>query len=461
MPLSRVSGARFAPGLPFVLLAALLCSLWLAGGASRADALGQAIVRAAATITFVAAVLLCDRPQPGRALPVVWLLAVAIILPVAQLIPLPPAVWQSLPGRAMFEQAASLSGQTQPWRPWSIVPDSTLNAACSLIVPAAVLALATALGDKDRRLLPGLVLGLVAAAMLLGLLQFSGVRIDNPLINDTPGEVGGNFANRNHFALFLAIGCLVAPVWTFLNGRPPRWRAPLAAGLVVLFVLTILATGSRAGLVLGILALAMGLGLVRRDLKHALRRYPRWAFPALIVGIIGVIVVVVLGSIAADRAVSISRAIAIDPGQDMRSRGLPTVLQAIGAYFPMGTGLGSFDPIFRLHEPLGLLKPTFFNHAHNEYLEVVLDAGLPGLLVLMAALSWWAWTSLSSLRSKDRGVLPGLGAGILLLVIVASVSDYPARTPMIMAVLVIAALWLSEGGPVRPDPALPEKSQVL
>ena len=63
----------------------------------------------------------------------------------------------------------------------------------------------------------------------------------------------------------------------------------------------------------------------------------------------------VLISVAAGRAVSINRALTVDAGQDMRARGLPTVLEMIRTYFPFGSGLGGFDPIFRIHEPFELL----------------------------------------------------------------------------------------------------------
>lgn len=457
------STSPFVPSLPFILLAALLGSLWLAGGASRPDALGQAIVRATAGIALATMLLLGDRPPLYRARPLVWLMGATIVLTVLQLVPLPPELWRMLPGRALFLEAAVSSGQAQPWRPWTIVPDATLNAAWSLIVPVAVLLLVTCLSDRDRNWLPGLVLSLIAASMLLGLLQFSGARINNPLINDTVGEVGGIFANRNHFALFIAMGCLLAPVWTFSGGRTPGWRAPVGISLLLLFVLTILATGSRAGLILGILALSIGLLLVHSDVKKALRRYPRWALPVLVAGIMAMIITAVLVSIAADRAVSISRVFAVDSSQDMRSRALPTVLDIIRTYFPVGTGLGSFDPIFRIHEPLKLLKFTYFNHAHNDYLEVLLDAGLPGMLLLTAALSWWVWASVRSWRSSGgaRDVLPRLGSAMLLLVIVASIFDYPARTPMIMAMMVLAASWLNGGVANRGVPALPKKSLAL
>lgn len=461
MHVSHDSLLRLKPSLSFVLLIGYLGVLWLAGGASRADALGQVVVRGVAWIVLIIVIVFGARPSFGGMKPLLFLLAGALLLPLLQLAPLPPGMWQALPGRAFFMEAAAASGQEQPWRPWSLVPGATVNAASSLIVPVVTLVLITGLKRNERPLLVGLFLLLVAASTLLGLLQFSGFNFNNPLINDTAGEVSGIFANRNHFALFTAFGCMLAPVWAFLNGRQPMWRGPAAFGLVLLFALTILASGSRAGLLFGILALGLGLIMVRKGIKKSLSRYPRWVFPAIIVGIVGTVAFFVLLSVAADRAVAIDRAFA--SVQDMRIRSLPTVLAMIQIYFPFGSGLGGFDPLFRMHEPFDLLKFTYYNHAHNDFLEVTLDAGLPGLLLLLAALAWWALAGVSAWRAgaSVRYALPKLGSAMLLLVIVASIVDYPARTPMIMVMIVVAGVWLSDQVGKHGGSALPKSGQPL
>lgn len=443
MPFARPA-LRFRPSLAFLLLAGLLTILWIAGGASRGDAMGQVAVRSVSW-AIVVTMLLTRIPPPARwPKPVLFFLLAAIALPLVQLIPLPPGFWQMLPGRRMFTEAVTLTGQAQPWRPWSIVPGATANAAASLIVPFATLLVVTGVSEEERKWLPGAMLLVVVASTLVGLMQFSGAVFTNPFINDTLGDVSATFANRNHFALFMAIGCLLAPFWGLTSGRFD-WRAPTALGLISLFLLTILASGSRAGLGLGVIALLLGLLLAREGMQRALARYPRWVFPSLIAGTLTIVMLFVLLSVMADRAASINRLFAVDQGQDMRSRGLPTVLGMIGTYFPFGTGLGSFDPIFRMHEPYALLKRTYFNHAHNDFLEIVLDAGVPGLLLLATALGWWAWASIRAWApgSGRRYVLPRLGSAMLFLIIVASIFDYPARTPMVMAVVVIAAIWLA------------------
>src|SRR4051794_23738028 len=85
--------------MSFVLLCLLLCVLWLAVGASRADAPGQAVVQGAAWLLLIFAILFGDRPSFRDTKPVLFLLAAAVLLVLLQLVPLPPEFWQALPGR--------------------------------------------------------------------------------------------------------------------------------------------------------------------------------------------------------------------------------------------------------------------------------------------------------------------------------------------------------------------------
>lgn len=460
MPMPRRSGPIFRPSLPFICLLALLCSLWIAGGASRADALGQTVVRTVATLALVATALFGEKPIWRGASPIAALLGASVLLALLQLLPLPPSIWQTLPGRSMFAEPFATNNLSQPWRPLAIVPGGAINAAASLIVPVATLILVTQLRPAERSRLPTILLSMISASMLVALLQLSGIGFDNPLINDSAGQISGTFANRNHLALFLAIGCLLAPAWAFGGQYRLGWRAPTALAMVTLFALTMLASGSRAGLLLGAMALAMGLLLVLKEVRAALRHYPRWVFPALILGMILIVTIFVLISVAADRAVSINRLLAADTGEDMRTRALPTVLSMIAFYFPAGSGLGSFDPLFRMHEPFALLKRTYFNHAHNDWLELVLDTGILGLLLLITALCWWGLASARAWKRRIRGSQARLGSAILLLVMVASAFDYPARTPTMMAMVVIAAMWLArDHEPIDDLSARPERTE--
>lgn len=441
------------PDLSIVLTGAMLVLIWIAGGASRADVMGQVVVRAGAWAILVAAILAGPRSAFWNMRPVLFILVAAVALPLIQLIPLPPSWWQTLPGRDIL----LVPGQPLVWRPLTMTPGATRNALASLVVPAVMLILLAQANERTYRWMATMLTIMIGAAMMLGLLQFSGAGFNSPLMNDTPGVVSSIFANRNHFALFLAIGCLVAPVWSFDDRGALRWRGPLAVGLVLLFILTILATGSRSGMLLGAVALFVSFVLIGRSLRRQLRGAPRWVLPAL-AGAAGLIVVGVIAlSFAADRADAISRLIALDSSEDMRFRARPTVLAMIALYLPFGSGFGGFDPVFRIHEAFSLLKPTYFNEAHNDFLGIALDGGIPGIAVLFAACLWWAIASVSVWRRPlDETVRYGrLGSAIIFLVLIASLSDYPARTPTIMAVLVIAAAWLARAQTMKTRAALP------
>jgi O-antigen ligase len=462
MPVSLRSKFGHSPGLPFILLTMLFCVLFAAGGSSRVDAPGQIVTQSASVLAMLLTIRSKAETRFASTRPVWLIVASAISLGIVQLVPLPPALWQALPGREPFLQAASLIGEPQPWRPISMVPGATVNALASLLPPVAALLLICRLTDNERRLLPGMLLWLIAATMLTGLVQFSGMRLTTIVADNGVDQVSGFIANRNHFALIMAIGCVVVPSWAFSQHRSENWRAALGIGLMLLFILSILASGSRAGLILGLLGLILGFAVARQGIKSSLARYPRWAFPAFLAALVVFVAGFALTSFAANRAVSINRLLAMDPAQDMRARAMPLVADMAKTYFPTGSGLGSFATVYRVHEPLELLTETYFNHAHNDILEIVTDGGILGALFFIAAMIWWAKATFFSAgtTSERKSAQPKVGSAIISLTVVASIADYPARTPILMVILVVAAAWLCGLHPKR-GASLPHTSRRL
>lgn len=458
-----LGGAIEAPSTAFALLVILAIALWVGGGASMADVWGQSVVRGTATLGLVLVALFGARPDWRCDRPALIFIAAALLLVLVQLIPLPPSIWLHLPGRAPFAEAAGLAGQGQPWRPIAIVPSGAANAATSLIVPLAVVALLAALRPEERDWLPVGVLIVISGAALVGLLQSTAATYENPLINDEPGVASGVFANRNHFSLFMAVGCVLAPAWAW--SRPQHglgWRGPVALGLVLLYTALIVVSGSRAGLLLGALAVVVSAVLVQAPVRAALRGYPRWVFPMLLLLVALGMCGLIWASISADRAISVSRAVGDDVIGDVRVRAASTIWAMAGHYFPIGSGAGGFDPIFRVHEPFKLLDVTYLNHAHNDFVEIVLDDGAAGALLLILGVLWWArgtwraWAAWFAGRWHDA-LLPCAASIALLLVGLASLVDYPARTPLIMALLVVLSGWLVDVRPRESDEPLPNR----
>ena len=431
--------------LSFWLLVTYLVVLWIGGGASRADVSAQPVIRFVSWLALIVLAMFGRGVAWRRSKAVAILLTLSVLLVIVQLIPLPPSVWSALPGRDLFVRAAEVSAQPQPWRPISISPGTTANALWSLVVPITAFVLSTNLTRDQHWRICGLLLALIVAGCLEALLQFSGSPFRNPLINAVKGSVSGNFANRNHFALFVALGCLIAPVWGFTRAGASRWKSITAIALLPLFLLVILATGSRAGMLLGSLAILAGLSIVRTQILAKLRSLPRWLAIGTIAAGVSALVSAVVLSIVLGRAEGLERAMALRMTADLRSQALPYVIEAIGRYFPVGAGFGTFDATYRIVEPDALLQTVYFNHAHNDWLEVVLDGGIAGAALLLAGVTWGFVAAVRVWRGKSEGAttLGRMASVILLLILLASVPDYPLRTPMMMVGLVLAAVWLS------------------
>jgi putative inorganic carbon (HCO3(-)) transporter len=94
-------------------------------------------------------------------------------------------------------------------------------------------------------------------------------------------------------------------------------------------------------------------------------------------------------------------------------------LYAIQDFSFTGAGLGAFRRVVNLLYPLFTVSPdTDIAHAHNIFLQVALDLGLPGLIAYLAGL--WialgiAWDAAKRSSGMLRGLALGLVAGLLAL----------------------------------------------
>lgn len=432
-------------GAPFFVMIALFAVLCVAGGASKANTLGQGVVRAASLLTVAGLLLGRVRFDIREARAPFLILIVAALLVCVQIVPLPFSVWTKLPGRELISSVTAAVGLDGIFRPIAIVPDGALNALLSLSVPFAVLVgMSASPATRERRFLP-IMIAIVCASALCGLIQLSGGIIDNPFINSTRGQAAGLFANRNHQALFLAVGVPLTLAWGYAPSQRLGWRGWAAPGIVLLLSLMIIGTGSRAGLGLLAVGLVGGGLLIWPTIAGMAQRAPRWVLPAGVLLVLTILTALLVVSVDFGRAEAIDRLLDEEVGADMRSRAFPTLMSMMMQYFPVGSGLGSFDTVFRMVEPFNVLKPTYFNHAHNDYIELLIEGGLPVIALLVSAIAWFCAASWRAWRGSATGEthIAKTGSVVILLVLLASIADYPARTPMIMAMLAVAATWLS------------------
>ena len=111
-------------------------------------------------------------------------------------------------------------------------------------------------------------------------------------------------------------------------------------------------------------------------------------------------------------------------------------------YFPVGSGMGTFDEVFQLDESLENMTLRRAGRAHNDYLEVAIEAGLPGILLVICWLALVAWLSWQARQSRDRWIAWS-GSAILLAVALQSITDYPLRNHSMLAVAAFAFVVLA------------------
>ena len=438
-----------------VVLLALSISM---GGASRDHALRVALVELAGLPLLVIA---------GRRLIVTgaWrehrfalgLAGALAVIPLIQSIPLPPVVWTALPGRDQMVLALNLAGLQPGWSAMSLAPDATWRSMLALTPPIAMfLGVLTAPPELRARLIR---FCLVAAmvSMLLGAAQLaSGGERLYPWATTSAGSINGFFANRNHlatlilsmvpFAMVIGAGSLRRRD----QSKLPLWLTSLFVGLTVIVLAAI---RSRAGIVL--FAPVTVISLVAAWIATG-RGRPSRALLVLI-GVTGAALTAVV-SLALP---PILARFETEGATDGRFDRWPVVAEAAESYLPLGSGMGSFDAVYRSVEPLGQLDETFFNQAHNEYLETWLEAGWLGAGLIGAFLIWFGLRASAAWRARPswgRDLERASTVGILA-VLLHSAGDYPLRTVSMAVVFAILCGILEFAGQIDAEPDDPQRQR--
>lgn len=467
---ARIANAARISSLP-ILASTVLSSGFLMGGGSRADILSLFLLRPLGIILMVIAFWHYGAATRRSVTVLFWLVVATISLAALHVIPLPPGIWVGLPLRDMVADSYRDLVAPLPWMPYSLSPARAWNALFFLALPSSMVFASASLSTMHHRRLAALLIGVVVCSGLLGLLQVAGPA-NGPLYlyRFTNGDASvGLFANRNHNGLLLGMGLpLLALFW---HPRTPRTAAQVklhramlvATGVLVLPM--VLLTGSRGALLTAAIGVAGAVWIAwftrpmttQNDSAKDLRRGNARKLPQLILaGVVGA-AVFALALVMVARSTGLERLIQTDPAQEMRLQALPVIWNAIGELFPWGGGSGSFETVYKIFEPTELVAPQYLNHAHNDWLEVVFDFGLPGLLLLTAGVVAFGISIIRLLlnpaRNSSASALGWAGATIIIMVATLSLFDYPARVPSIAVVAALAAVWLAQGVVTR-DTAL-------
>lgn len=363
----------------------------------------------------------------------------AVALVCLHLVPLPYGLFASLPGREFVTKAFAIAGIPAQAMPMTLSPEATLACLLALLPPLAFL-IATLTTDHRARwyLVTAVLIGSVAN-VILGLAQrFQGPRSGLYLYEITNyGSATGFFSNRNNFAMLL---CVAIPLtWALthklIRGRILNPTLGIAAGAVMMLIIFmgLAASNSRSGILLGMLALTLSTLMVLSapaSSGRSSRRSRRARFSVLAV-LGGAFIIGQFGM------TGILRIVESDPLSDYRSEIRQVTLRAAADYFPVGSGFGTFTAVYGMHETPATMISAYVNHAHNDWLELWLEGGIPATALMACFLALFTvqaariWNPTGAYAEYVLPRAASVGALILLL---HSLVEFPLRMPALACI---------------------------
>jgi O-antigen ligase len=427
------------------------------GGGTHSGTIGDVLVEFIALPVIGSSIVgLLSDPWPTARRPVLCLAfsAAFIVLPLMQLVPLPPTIASHLGAAAEIGQTGSLLGTAMLWRPISVLPQATWLAWLSLLPALALFWAVCLLEWPQRRRLVVAIMAVGAVSALLGLVQIAqGPNSSLRFYSVTNlSDAVGFFANRNHFAALLY--CVVPFTGAFAIGLTERWisqsrsrnfdsSAILGVAVVGALLFALIAAQamarSRAGMTLTLLAVlgtfAMTIGAGRSRSTQVSAR--------LAIGFTALVAVTCIVELALYRALERFAYESLEA--DARLGFGRNTAQAAWSFMPFGSGLGTFVRVYGMFDrPADIVANAFVNHAHNDWLELWLETGLAGIVLLGVFLIWFCYRSIAAWARAFRAdadidrLLAVAATLVVLLLLLHSFVDYALRTQAMMAVLAVA-----------------------
>ena len=453
------------PSYQFWGLLVAVSALFLMGGSSRADVQSLAVLNPVMILCCGMAVLTLNSEHWQERKRLFAGITVIFLLVAFYLVPLPAQLEnfsRDANEVARIRAAANIPSATQTL---ALAPHVASQALFFLFAPLAVFLFAIQLNRHDlRRTLPLTIL-VGAVSGTIGILQLVGsaygplylYRITNN------GSAVGLLANRNHAAVLLA--CLFPILAVFAAGSRAKSQGGrstpqlIAIALAVILVPLILVTGSRSGMLSAIIGLIGGFLIYNSHIpsRSATERH-KFSTRFLAASVLTSLIFV---TIYFSRAEAIERIFAAPNRAIDRADFWASSLKMFWHYFPFGFGPGSFVPAFQNEEPLTLLSNTYLNRLHNDWLETILTFGVSGILLLLCLSAYFVRRSFLLWFRMDGGrtaVAMGRMASVIIAIFaIASMSDYPLRTPALMGFAALVFVWFIE--PNR-DPGSTKKSPI-
>lgn len=428
------------------LALAYLAACVLLGGSAQGVTFNFLLQLSGAAVLALAIALPRSDPQPMPRAPVMLAAAMVAWL-LFQLVPLPASLWTQIPGRDFVVAGFDLLDMAVPAMPLSLDPNASIAAMLCLVPPAAMFVLVRRSSDAGRGVAVAALLFLALASIGLGILQVGGGEGYYLYPFVSRGAATGFFANANHFGALLMVAlpflAEFSRWWIARSTRnADRWIAIAGSvGVALVLGIGIVLNGSLAVLLLGVPVAICSLLIIVPRQQLLKRRVTAVVFA---VAVAGSVVALIIAS-------------GFDLGGDTSLQDRLTIwsrtIEAIFAHGLTGTGMGTFPAIYAMHENPAEVGRFVVNHAHNDYLEWALELGVPGTLLILFLLGWWASRAVAvwSVRTPLRYARAASIASAALLA--HSLVDFPLRTAAIAAIFGLCAALLSLPAPKHTSPS--------
>lgn len=390
------------------------------GGAPRPV---QAVVAMLVAMSIVP--LVWSRRVFARVSPLIAMLCAAVALTSLQLIPLPSAIVDALDpvGQSLRDDGAQALGFSSRSTLTRDVPGTLRGLAFfATLLGTAIVATRFARTERERYFLlsgvgasSALVAVIVAIHALLGIDDVYGIYRPR---HASPALLGP-FLNTNHLGCFLAMGAVLNASLVCFRRQPPLLRvwwlvASLGCAALALFTLS---RGAALALGGGVLVLAVGLASQRMfPLDPSVRRrrasFATTSLPLAVVALCTVILVIYASG--AGVAQQLSRT-SLQEISEPRSKFATwrASLELVRESPWVGVGRGAFEPSFTRIHPASAFST--FSHVENEYLQIVVDFGIPATLILALLFAWWFVVAVRGWREGPLAIGALASLGVLFL----------------------------------------------
>ncbi len=255
------------------------------------------------------------------------------------------------------------------------------------------------------------------------------------------------FINRNNFAtyagitLIVTLALLLSEVYRILRYSPIaashflgfldacgfRFYFLIAAsGMVFTALLLSHSRGGFLSTMVGIGAFVIVSGMRLRKREQIIRFLPAAIGGTLAMGIVAAILLV-SGKQTFSRIDE-----TLSTGGD-RMAIYEQTGEAIGDFPMLGTGIGTFKQSFRLYRDENFrFSVETVDRAHNTYLELALEGGLPALLLMVLLVSYLTLLCfLGALHRSQGAIYPATGVAVTVLVATHAMVDFSLQIPAV------------------------------